>query len=96
MRPPSPASTRGASRRALPCFEERVLPGGDDGCIASRHAALAALIPNLKPEQLDELRTVMLANNEQVMEEMARRKLARRTKAAPAFRPLNGWAYAIL
>jgi DNA repair protein RadC len=50
-------------------------------CIASLDAALAGLIPNLQPEQLDELRIVLLTNNEKVMEEMARRGRAKRTKA---------------
>src|SRR5258708_35146145 len=31
MRPPFPASTRGAIHRALPCFGERTLPEGNDG-----------------------------------------------------------------
>lgn len=42
-------------------------------CIAALDAALAGVIPGLKPEQLDELRAVMLANNGTVMEEVARR-----------------------
>ena len=46
-------------------------------CIAGLDAALAGVLPRLKPEQLDELRTVMLANNEKVMEEMARRELGK-------------------
>jgi hypothetical protein len=43
-------------------------------CIAALDAALAGLLPELKPERLDELRALMLANNERVMEEMARRR----------------------
>jgi len=42
-------------------------------CIAALDAALARLIPRLDPEDLDELRSVMLANNEKVMKEMERR-----------------------
>ena len=42
-------------------------------CIAALDAALAGLIPDLRHEQLDELRAVMLANNEIVMKEMERR-----------------------
>ena len=42
-------------------------------CICALDAALAALVPNLKPEQLPLLRAVMLANNERLMEEMAKR-----------------------
>lgn len=42
-------------------------------CIASLDHALAGLLPRLRPEQLDEVRAVMLANNETVMAEMARR-----------------------
>jgi hypothetical protein len=42
-------------------------------CIADLDAALADLIPRLKGEQLDELRALMLANNEIVMKELERR-----------------------
>jgi hypothetical protein len=42
-------------------------------CIAALDAALAGLLPRLQPEQLDEVRAVMLSNNETVMAEMARR-----------------------
>ena len=46
-------------------------------CIAALDAALARLIPRLDqrryPEQMTELRAVMLANNEIVMKEMERR-----------------------
>jgi len=42
-------------------------------CIAALDAALAGLIPNLELEQLHDLRALMLVNNEQVMNEMARR-----------------------
>jgi predicted Zn-ribbon and HTH transcriptional regulator len=50
-------------------------------CIAALDAALAGLLPRLQPDQIEKVRAVMLANNEQVMEEMARRsKKARRTK----------------
>jgi hypothetical protein len=41
--------------------------------IAALDAALAGVLPRLKPGQLDEVRTVMLTNNEKVMAEMARR-----------------------
>ena len=41
--------------------------------IAALDAALAGVLPRLQPEQLDELRAVMLANNATVMEEMAQR-----------------------
>jgi len=43
-------------------------------CIAALDAARAGLIPKLTPEQLPELRSVMLANNERVMKEMTKRK----------------------
>ena len=45
--------------------------------IAALDAALAGVLPKLKPEQLDEVRAVMLAANATVMEEMARRSTAR-------------------
>ena len=42
-------------------------------CISALDSALAELIPRLRPEDLPTLREVMLANNERVMKEMARR-----------------------
>ena len=42
-------------------------------CIAALDAALAELIPRLNGEQIARLRIVMLANNEIVTKEMARR-----------------------
>jgi hypothetical protein len=44
-----------------------------ESCIYSLDAALARFIPRMEPEQLRELRIEMLANNEVVMNEMARR-----------------------
>jgi hypothetical protein len=44
-------------------------------CISRLDAALTHLIPRLQPDQLDELRTVMLANNRRVMKEMESRPL---------------------
>jgi hypothetical protein len=43
-------------------------------CIAALDAALVGLIPNLKREQLPELRTLMLANDERVMAEVEKRE----------------------
>jgi hypothetical protein len=43
------------------------------GCIASLDAALAGVLPKLRPEQLDEVRAVMLANNRILREEMDKR-----------------------
>jgi len=42
-------------------------------CVAALDAALAGLIPTLTGEQIPRLREVMIANNEIVMNEMARR-----------------------
>jgi hypothetical protein len=42
-------------------------------CVAALDAALAGLLPKLTPEQFDEVRAVMLSNNDRVMDEMARR-----------------------
>ena len=42
-------------------------------CVAGLDAALAGLLPKLNPEQFDEVRAIMLANNDTVMDEMARR-----------------------
>lgn len=50
-------------------------------CIAALDAALAGLIPNLTPEQLPELRAVMLANNARVMKEMEKRERVRKVNA---------------
>jgi hypothetical protein len=50
-------------------------------CIAALDAALAGLVPKLKPEQLPELRAVMLANNARVMKEMEKRERARKANA---------------
>jgi hypothetical protein len=46
-------------------------------CIAALDAALAGLLPRLKPEQLDGVRADILANNATVMEELARRASGR-------------------
>ena len=51
------------------------------GCIAALDAALAGLVPKLKPDQLPELRAVMLANNASVMTEMEKREHARKANA---------------
>jgi hypothetical protein len=48
-------------------------------CIAALDAALAGLIPTLSGEEIPRLRTILLANNETVMKEMARRSSARQT-----------------
>lgn len=50
-------------------------------CIAALDAALAGLIPKLIPEQLPELRAVMLENNERLMKEMMKRERARKSNA---------------
>jgi len=50
-------------------------------CIHALDAALAASITNLKPEELPELRALMLTNNEIVMEEMLRRENARKARS---------------
>ena len=42
-------------------------------CISALDAALARFIPRLHPDEMEALRAVMLANNEMVMKEMARR-----------------------
>ena len=46
---------------------------GFSECVAALDAALAGLLPKLTPEQFDEVRAVMLSNNDRVMDEMARR-----------------------
>ncbi len=50
-------------------------------CIAALDAALAGLLPRLQPNEIYEVRAVMLANNDRVMEEMATRsRKAQRTE----------------
>ena len=53
-------------------------------CIAALDAALAGLLPRLRPEELPALRELMLANNETVMKEMERRGQRKKTKAPVA------------
>jgi hypothetical protein len=53
-------------------------------CISALDSALAELIPRLRPEDLPALREVMLANNERVMKEMARRGQPRETSKPTA------------
>jgi hypothetical protein len=50
-------------------------------CISALDAALAALVPHLKPKRLPELGAVMLANNESVMQEMHKRERHREAQA---------------
>ena len=47
--------------------------------IASLDAALAGFMPKATGDDLDELRTIMLANNDFVMKEMERRSLLPKT-----------------
>src|ERR1700722_5170987 len=51
-------------------------------CIAALDAALAGLLPRLRPDELPALRELMLANNAIVMKEMERRGQRKKTKAA--------------
>jgi hypothetical protein len=50
-------------------------------CIAALDAALAGLLPRLRPEELPALRELMLANNDVVMKEMERRGQRKKAKA---------------
>jgi len=50
-------------------------------CIAALDAALAGLLPRLRPDELPALRELMLANNEVVMKEMERRGQRKKAKA---------------
>jgi len=59
------------TRRVIYRFIRRQL--SFTNCIAALDAALARVIPRLRPDDLDALRAVMLANNEKVMKEMERR-----------------------
>ena len=62
---------KSATADVMQRFLDRRLGFAD--CIAALDAALADLIPRLTSEQLVDLRSVMLANNETVMKEMERR-----------------------
>jgi len=42
-------------------------------CVTALHSALAQLLPTLERDQFDEVRVILLANNDVVMDEMARR-----------------------
>jgi hypothetical protein len=53
-------------------------------CIAALDAALAGLLPRLRPEELPALRELMLANNAVVMKEMERRGQRKKAKAPAA------------
>ena len=53
-------------------------------CIAALDAALAGLLPRLRPEELPVLRELMLANNAIVMKEMERRGQRKKAKAPVA------------
>jgi len=53
-------------------------------CVVALHSALARLLPTLEREQFDEVRVVMLANNDAVMDEMARRSAKRKASSDQA------------
>ena len=65
-----------ATKRALNSFLRRKISFPD--CIHALDAALAKAIPRLKPEELPDLRAVLLANNGTVMKEMQLREAARK------------------
>jgi hypothetical protein len=44
-------------------------------CVAALDAAVSGLVPCLKPEELTELRAIMLANSETLAREVQRRKI---------------------
>ena len=54
-------------------------------CIAALDAALASIMPLLTGEKTDNVRALMLANNETVIKEMERRG-----KSTPLFKPRQG------
>ena len=70
------------TREILARFLARRLSFPD--CIAALDAALAGLLPRLRPEELPALRELMLANNAVVMKEMERRGQRKKAKAPPA------------
>ena len=58
-------------------------------CISALDAALGRLVPRLHPDEFDALRVVMLANNEAVMNEMARRGSLDEKSKVPTTRPAS-------
>ncbi len=56
-------------------------------CIAALDAALAGLLPRLRPEELPALRELMLANNDVVMKEMELRGRRKQAKASTTNAP---------
>jgi hypothetical protein len=70
------------TREVLDRFLARRLSFPD--CIAALDAALAGLLPRLRPKELPALRELMLANNAIVMKEMERRGQRKKAKASPA------------
>jgi hypothetical protein len=73
---------RSETREVLDRFLARRL--NFPSCIAALDAALAGLLPRLRPEELPALRELMLANNDVVMKEMERRGQRKRAKATVA------------
>jgi hypothetical protein len=73
---------RSETREVLDRFLARRL--NFPSCIAALDAALAGLLPRLRPEELPTLRELMLANNDVVMKEMERRGQRKRAKAPVA------------
>src|SRR5271170_6808267 len=55
---------------------------GFPDCMAALDAALAGVIPGLTAAEIEDLRTVMMSNNDTVMSEMEKRGQRRRGKAA--------------
>jgi len=74
------------TREVLDRFLGRRLSFPD--CIAALDAALAGLLPRLRPEELPALRELMLANNAIVMKEMERRGQRKKKKTQAADPPL--------
>ena len=69
---------KGETREVLRRFLSRRLSFPD--CIAALDAALAGLLPRLRPEELPALRELALANNAIVMKEMERRGQRKKAK----------------
>jgi len=75
---------RSETREVLDRFLARRL--NFPSCIAALDAALAGLLPRLRPEELPVLRELMLANNDVVMKEMERRG-RKKAKAQAVYAP---------
>jgi hypothetical protein len=80
---PSPASTRGAIHRALPCFGKRALPEGDDDRRSS--VAMVGWVGNARTET--GVNSSMIVMGDPVRQELFQMSLPKRDQEVQAFPP---------